>query len=635
VFLDCRAENALGPSGAAESWTSGVLCERVRVAGPGAGLLLTLDNTRAQGGGWTAANSVVWNCEAPRIEVRGPAGAENRVVRSAGPLYERQLAARGVSLPPRAATVCAGDDAAPLFEWASHAGVSAKPVACEARGMPPLEIVNGRFVIGGRAVWGGAVNAAWWRGQYTATNVPDSGVSITRFVPGRDGRGLTEVLEDTAARMAADGTPFYQAGPGLWYDRRRDDHRTVARPDANVWTPFYEMPWARSGCGVAWDGLSKYDLAKYNPWYFSRTKTFAALCRAYGLVLHNNFYNTHNFLETLAHWVDCPLRPANNINDTGLPEPPPVDAGNTIHVATSVYSVADPRLRALHRAYIRHQLDTFEDETNVIHTLAFQFAGPLAFQEFFLDEVAAWQREKPGRRARVALVTSKDVTDAILARLERARLVDVIDMRYWQTLADGTPWAPHGEGTLAFREQNWLTYKRSGDTPAASASLFVYRQVREYRDRCPGKAIVAWHGGAGAMPVLMAGGAQALMRNPAAGQSQGDIDRTPLDVFVRKHLAADLARLNPRDHWFADPERVWCLADDAGRTLLVSALPSADIIPLSERMQTATWDALWFNPSTGGTQVEQGLVLKTGVPVKTNTHAGAEQTAWMLLLRAK
>ena len=42
-----------------------------------------------------------------------------------------------------------------------------------------------------------------------------------------------------------------------------------------------------------------------------------------GLVLFHENYFQHNILEAGAHWADCPWRPANNVNDTGLPEPPP------------------------------------------------------------------------------------------------------------------------------------------------------------------------------------------------------------------------------------------------------------------------------------------------------------------------
>ena len=204
----------------------------------------------------------------------------------------------------------------------------------------PVQIVNGRFVANGKVLWGGAVNDGWWRGQaIPAIAVDGGGLALTRFVPGRTGPGLTEDLAELAARMVAQGTPFYQSIPGLWYDRRRDEHSIISRPDANVWAPFYEMPWARSGTGTAADGLSLFDLSRFNPWYYERFREFGQLCDRNGLVLYHNLYNTHNTLEIPPHWIDYPWRPANNINDTGLPEPPPIEPGNHIHVANEVYDV--------------------------------------------------------------------------------------------------------------------------------------------------------------------------------------------------------------------------------------------------------------------------------------------------------
>ena len=108
--------------------------------------------------------------------------------------------------------------------------------------------------------------------------VDAGGSALTRFVPGRNGPGLTEDLAALAARMVAQGTPFYQSIPGLWYDRRRDEHSIVSRTDGNVWAPFYEMPWARSGTGTAADGLSRFDLSRFNPWYYERFREFGELC---------------------------------------------------------------------------------------------------------------------------------------------------------------------------------------------------------------------------------------------------------------------------------------------------------------------------------------------------------------------
>ncbi len=615
VFLDDTAKSALGDSGAFESWASGVLYERVHIEG--AGIRLTNDSSRAEGAGWTAANSLIWNSKASGIEVQGPEGAENIESHSTGPLYETQLAKRiGVVRPD--------SDPIPLYSNATRVPKFHPPKPA-APAPPPthlVEIVNGRFVVDGKALWGGVVNEGWWRGQEVPAEALDvGGVSITRFIPGRTGPGLTEDLDALAARMVAQATPFYQSIPGLWYDRRRDEHSTNMRPDANVWAPFYEMPWARSGKGTASDGLSQFDLSRFNPWYYERTRDFAALCDRNGLIFYHNIYNTHNVLEIPPHWVDYPWRPANNINDTGLPEPPPIEPGNHIHVANQVYDVSNPVRRELHRALIVHELDELGTARNLFFSLGAQFAGPLSFQEFFQDTVAEWQR-KTSRTVRIELATSKDITDAILADPARARQVAVIDMRYWQYRPDGSLWAPAGGRNIAFREAIVTDFGKSGDNPPDTTPQQVYRQVREYHDRYPDKAIVAWNSGAGPIPVLMAGGAEALMLNPSAGQGQGrTVDRTPLDAFVRDRLSTMLMKMVPRDGVATD---TWCLADDTDRSVLLYS-SMGDSIKLLRPLRRARYEGLWFDPRTGATHVGDA----TGDEFRKPSN-----DAWLLLLSA-
>jgi Family of unknown function (DUF6298) len=616
VFLDSSTTSPLGPSGAFESWASGVLYEHVTVEG--AGIRLANDSTRAQGAGWTAANSVVWNCDAKEIDAKGPEGAENVVQRSADRLYDSQLEKRTGAKLGAVAELIKDAPTVPEFR-------ALKAVAPPVSAVHGVEIVHGRFVVDGKALWGGVVNEGWWRGQEVPAEALEvGGVSVTRFIPGRSGPGLTEDLPALAAKMVADGTPFVQTIPGLWYDRRRDEHSINMRPDGNVWAPFYEMPWARSGKGTASDGLSQFDLARFNPWYYGRLSEFAKLCDEDGLVVHHNIYNNHNLLEIPPHWVDYPWRPANNINNTGLPEPPPIEAGSHIHVANEVYDVTNPVRRELHRAFILHELDTLGSAHNLFFSLAAQFAGPLAFQEFFQDTVAEWEK-KSSRTVRVELATSKDITDAILANPARAKQVSVIDMRYWQYRPDGKLWAPPGGKNLAFREAITADFSRgAGDSPPDTTPQQVYRQVREYHDKYPDKAILAWNSGAGPIPILMAGGAEALMRNPSAGQGQGKtVDRTPLDAFVREHLAGRLMNLEPRDGVMEDAENTWCMADARGETALVYSLAGETV--KFKTAPRAGETGLWFDPRTGKTQaaaVKQAMKKPTA-------------EAWLLLVEKR
>jgi hypothetical protein len=321
VFLDCEATGSLGASGAFEGWSSGVLYERVHV--PDSHIELLEDQNRAQAAGWTAANSLIWNSEAKSLDVLGPPGSQNYKVESKESLYESELADRNLHLPVSAArAVVAADAYAPDFHDITVQHPADPP-------QHPFSIVNGRFVVDGKVAWGESQNEAWWRGDTSpATAAQSTGASISRFMPGQDGPGMTEILPDFVIRLKQRGTDFYISSPGLWYEHRRDAHNDFHQIDGKVWAPFYEMPWARSGKGTAWDGLSLYDVSRYNPWYFERQREFIKLAGQQGLIVYVNLYNNHGVLEISPHWMDYAWRPANSVNDTGLPEPPPLKPNN-------------------------------------------------------------------------------------------------------------------------------------------------------------------------------------------------------------------------------------------------------------------------------------------------------------------
>jgi hypothetical protein len=228
---------------------------------------------------------------------------------------------------------------------------------------------------------------------------------------------------------------------------------------------------------------------------------------------------------------------------------------------------------------------------------------------------------------RIELATSKDITDAILADSARAGQVAVIDMRYWQYRPDSTLWAPPGGKNLAFREAITADFNRgAGDNPPDTTPQQVYRQVREYHDRYPDKAIVAWNSGAGPIPILMAGGAEALMRNPSAGQGQAKtVDRTPLDAFVREHLAGSLMNMQPRDGMANDAETTWCLADDRAETVLVYSLAGTSV-KFTQALPRESYTGLWFDPRTAKTQTAEAV---------SQVMAKPTPEAWLLLLQVK
>ena len=393
----------------------------------------------------------------------------------------------------------------------------------------PLVLTNGWLTCDGKLLIGGSANVAWWRGNIRPNEAPSFGLGVTRFVPGRIGPGFTDDLDEVADTLIASGQAALDHNYGLWYERRRDDHERVRRMNGDVLPPFYELPFARSGQGTAWDGLSQYDLTKFNPWYWSRLKEFAGICDQRGLVLFHQNYFQHNILEAGAHWADFPWRSANNINHTGFPEPPPYAGDKRIFQAELFYDVTHPVRRKLHEGYIRQCLDNFTNNANVIQFTSAEFTGPLPFMEFWLDTIAEWESDRSRRRKEadaprqneirlltsaatkpiIALSATKDVQDAILADAKRNAIVDVIEFRYWWRTDKGE-FAPPGGKNLAPRqfERQWKG-GRPGDANLA-------QMAAEYRAKFPSKPVICDFDSAGWTWVCAGGSLPRLPRTTDA-----------------------------------------------------------------------------------------------------------------------
>ncbi len=75
AFVDCESDLPTADSGAIESWSSGTLFDNVRI--DGGGLSLVNRGADGEGAGWSAANSVLWNCVSAKTSCENPPGAQN------------------------------------------------------------------------------------------------------------------------------------------------------------------------------------------------------------------------------------------------------------------------------------------------------------------------------------------------------------------------------------------------------------------------------------------------------------------------------------------------------------------------------------------------------------------------------
>lgn len=388
-------------------------------------------------------------------------------------------------------------------------------------------IANGWLTKDGSLLVGGKHQTPWWNGKAIDASMAKAKPALTRFVPGQEGTGGTDRIDSVVAEMQRTNTLLFSQNYGLWTDRRRDDHERIRRKDGDAWAPFYEQPFARTGVtpsgspclggegksslnredlrgSLAWDGMTKYDLTTLNKWYFWRLQQFAKKTEPIGILLKNQHYFQHNILEAGAHWVDCPWRTANNVNNTPFLEPVNFTGDKRIFTATLFYDVTNPTLRELHRQYIRQSLDAFKGQPNVIHSIGEEFTGPLHFVQFWLDVIAEWEQENG--KVLVDLAVNKDVQDAILKDPKRSQVVDIIDIEQWFYHNKGE-YTPQGGVNMAPRQ-----YQRKVKTGSARFED-VYRAVSEYRSQYPGKAVVysAQKAPEMAWASLMAGGSCAAV----------------------------------------------------------------------------------------------------------------------------
>lgn len=537
AFVQCEGENSLGFSGSIGSWAAGLLFDIVNIDGND----ISFKNLEQFqfGTGWNTANSMMWQCTGSTLYCYSPdkdnrnsahgcwgtltgnaewtssndhvqprslfyAQLQKRMGKDAVDGYilprdtkassspeiaQAQLMAQASLTVPRL-TMEMWIDSVPYTASISAKGVKTIE-SIKGNKYAPAEdntkaksfaITNGHITADGKLITGNNYQIPWWSGR-VKDNFVQKGArpAITRFVPGREGTGWTDRIDSVVNYLDKNNFCILDHHYGLWYDLRRTDHERIRRADGDVWAPFYEQAFARSGQGTAWDGLSRYDLTKPNEWYWTRLNEFAEESAKKGILLFNQNYFQHNILEAGAHWVDCPWRPVNNINGTDFPEPVPFTGDKRIFMAEQFYNVNDPILRPLHKQYIRQCLDKLKDKGNVVQLLSEEYTGPLHFTRFWLETIAEWEKET-GLHPMVALSCTKDAQDSILADPELSKVVDIIDIRYWHYNTKGL-WAPQAGKNLAPRQ--FMRKMKVGKTGFAEA----YNAVNEYRMKYPDKAV--------------------------------------------------------------------------------------------------------------------------------------------------
>ncbi|MBQ9399022.1 MAG: pectate lyase [Bacteroidales bacterium] len=660
AFVLCYAASPHSYSGAVGGWSCGTLFDRVTVESEP--IYFRNMYLESMGGSWASANSLCWMCRTPIMYVDNPPLSHNWAWTTSGQsygdgthggqklsrpdhFYYLQLAARTGKpsvgsdktihydkifgedpqkrVYPEEAVEWGHRSAEPALlvdEWidkmvadyplASGEGlgedinaikIKTKAVA-KVHNVIPISFDNGWLAREGRYVSGGTSRSSMWQGMLRRRSFRNPADNINRFVPGREGAGLTDYIDTVVNHLVARGAAGYQHHPALWYERRRDDHGRMQRANPDVWAPFLEQPFARSGQGAAFDRLSKYDLNRWNEFYWDRLDEFAYKAEEKGLFLMSEHYLQHNIIEEGAHWADYPWRAANNINeDIGFAELTYYQADKRVFMAEQFYAVdKNPALARYHRQYIRKNLEALKDRPNVIHHIGIEYTGPLHFMKFWLDCIGEWEKDN-AQEVLVALNATKDVQDAILADPHYRALVDMIDIRQWNYGADGQEYAPEGGVNLAPRQ-----YQRI--LPAVpSTPESIWRQVSDYRKAYPEVAV--WNNSGRAMNSNWIGF--------VAGASLCTLPAVADASFLKNALA-----MSPLEEMHVKDSQ-WGMGK-ASVGYVVYA--SADKAVLDLSGDKASYRLRWIDPATGAfigkvQRVRGGSVVELAVPAERGAVA--------------
>lgn len=137
-------------------------------------------------------------------------------------------------------------------------------------------------------------------------------------------------------------------------------------PWSDTPTLFLPQPFARTGPGLAKDGLPKFDLSRWNDAYFARLRDRVQQAGRRGIytaVMLFEAWSIKGPTSTTDPWPYHPMHPENNVN--GVTDDPVIANGR----AWDLFSLRCPQLLAWQKHYVEKVIDTVGDLDNVLYEI--------------------------------------------------------------------------------------------------------------------------------------------------------------------------------------------------------------------------------------------------------------------------
>jgi hypothetical protein len=174
---------------------------------------------------------------------------------------------------------------------------------------------------------------------------------------------------------------------------------TWDHPVIGPWTDeivyFEPMPHARTGPGLAWDGLPRFDLGRFDDEYFDRLRQRVIQAGRRGIYVSVMFFEawcTKWSRPGSDAWLSHPYRGGNNING--------VDGDTDGDGKADIYTRRSPDVVRYQKLYMQHVMDALNDLDNVLYEIINEIPvgdDCVRWHYHMIDFVREYERSQPKR----------------------------------------------------------------------------------------------------------------------------------------------------------------------------------------------------------------------------------------------
>ncbi len=153
-----------------------------------------------------------------------------------------------------------------------------------------------------------------------------------------------------------------------------------------------QLPYARTGPGIALDGQPRFDLDRFDDAYFNRMRSRVAAAQTRGIYVSVMLFNGWSVYDNKQGdpWPLHPFHDANNVNR--------IHGSIPFGQQREIYTLRVPLVKAYQEAYVQRVIETLNEFDNVLYEIENENAPTpenTAWQYYMIEYVRAYERTKP------------------------------------------------------------------------------------------------------------------------------------------------------------------------------------------------------------------------------------------------